>query len=618
LVYPLTQKVDVSMNTAGTMESLMNCFTDLSGVEKGLLKGGTGKERSIDGSGSDEMPFLQMLKESLPSVSKNKACVMGKEHLTKQEGADLQDDAVKNIVSLKKEDLNVLFSALAGLGKDVFDKGGGTFFLTEAGGKEHEANLLMHQRLQKGDANNAILAGRNGQEISAQDVKDLINNIMKGFEGGRSGSESGFVSGKAKQGIVDILKGFGFNEKEIEGLPSTGKNENKQNELAAGKESDIARDTGKKLFDVKTGKLSAAFQEIIKEFRESQSKNGNALPLTTGEESEDVKKRMTALKSNGGEQNKIGTMNTEMKQNATVPKTGLDTAMAALKSNGSEQNKIEMMNTEMKHNAMVPKTGLDTAMAALNAGSKDNHEDMKTRWSVRSGEDSIGTNDKTSFLKAGNTQGQGEKEGYTKFVNESGIKDVETLKMEDAHKEGRLLHRSGDGNHMTVSQSSTASANATENRGAVDMNPRVVINQVIDAAGDKLTKGFGRIRIELSPPHLGKVDMDVLVRNSKVHVILQAENYDVKHLLQSNTEQLKTSLHTQGLTADTITVSVQERSDGNHNEYGQSGTLYQEMSDRGNDSDDQKGLHNSVADTSSMPPEGESNTSPDGRISLFV
>jgi flagellar hook-length control protein FliK len=583
LVYPLTQKVDVSMNTAGAMESLMNCFSDLSGVEKGLLKGGTGKERSIDGSGSDGMPFLQILKESLPSISKNKARAMEKEHLTKQEWSDLKDDAVKNIVSLKKEDLKVLFSALAGLAKDGFDKGGGTIFLTKAGGKENEANLLIHHRLQKGDANNAIVAGRNGREISAQDVKDLINNIMKGFEGGRSGSESGFVSGKAKQGIVDILKGFGFNEKEIEGLPSTGKNESKQNELAAGKESDIARDTGKKLFDVKTGKLSAAFQEIVKEFRESQSKNGNAVPLTTGEESEAVKKRMTALKSNGGEQNKIGTMNTEMKHNAMEPKTGLARALAALKSNGG-----------------------------------DNPEDMKTRGHVRSGKDSIGKNDKASFLKTVNTQGQGEKEGYTKFVNESGIKGVETPKMEDVHKEGRLLHRSGDGNHMTVSQSSTASANAVENRGAVDMNPRVVINQVIDAAGEKLTKGFGRIRIELSPPHLGKVDMDVLVRNSKVHVILQAENYDVKHLLQSNTEQLKTSLHTQGLTADTITVSVQERSDGNHNEYGQSGTLYQEMSDRGSDRDDQKGLHNSVADTSSMSPEGESNISPDGGISLFA
>jgi flagellar hook-length control protein FliK len=583
LVHPLTQKVDVSMNTAGTMKILMNCFSDLSGVEKGLLKGGIGKGRSIEGSGSEKMPFLQMLKESLSSISKNKARAMENEHLTKQEGSHIQDDTEKNGVSLKKEDLKVLFSALAGLANDGFDKGGGTIFLTEAGDKENEANLLTHHRLQQSGVHNAICAGGNGREISAQDVKKVINDIIKGFEGVRSGSESGFVPGNAKQEIVDILKGFGFNEKEIGGLPSTSKKESKQYEQAVRKESDIARDTGKNIFDVKTEKLSAAFQEIVKEFREAQSHNGKALPVTNGEESEDVKKKMAALKSNGGERNKIETMNTQMKQNVTVPKTGLD-----------------------------------TAMAALNAGSKDNTEDMKTRGHVLSGKDSIGTNQKTSFLKAVNTQGQGEKEGYTKFVNESGMKDIVTPTIKEFHNEGRLLHRSGDGNHMTVSQGSTPSANATENRGAVDMNPRVVINQVIDAAGEKLTKGFGRIRIELSPPHLGTVDMDVLVRNSKVHVILQTENYDVKHLLQSNTEQLKTSLHTQGLTADTITVSVQEKSDGNHYEYGQNGTLYQEMSDRGSDRDNQKGLHDSVADTSSMPPEGGSNRGPDGRISLFA
>jgi flagellar hook-length control protein FliK len=575
VAHPLTQKVDGSMNTAGTMESLMNCFSDLSGIGKGLIKGGIGKERSIDGSGSDGMPFLQMLQESLPSISKNVACAMEKEHLTKQEGADLQDDTIKNVLSLKKEELNALFSALPGLAKDGFDKGESSIFLTKAGGKGNEANLLTHHGLQKGDAKNTIFAGRNGREISTQDVKDLINIIMKGFDGGQSGSESGLAPGKAKQEVVDILKGFGFNEKEIEGLPSTGKNESKQNEFITGKESDIARDTGKK--------LSAAFQEIVKECRESQSKNGNALPLTIGEESEDVKKRMTALKSNGG-----------------------------------GRNKIETMNTESKQNTNIPKTGLNTAMAALNATGKDNSEDMKTRGHVSPGRDSIGTNDKASFLKSVNMQGDGEKKGYTKFQNESGVKDVAIPKMEEFHKEGRLLHRSWDGNHMTISQSSMPSGNATENRGAVDMNPRVVINQVIDAAGEKLTKGFGRIRIELNPPHLGTVDMEVLVRNSKVHVILQTENYDVKHLLQSNTEQLKTSLHTQGLTADTISVSVQERSEGNHNEYGQNGPLYQEMNNRGSDRDDQKGLHNSVADTSSMRPEGESNISSDGRISLFA
>ena len=583
MLHPLTQKVDVSMNATGNMNSLMKCFSDLSGVKKGLLKGNIGKGLSMDGLEKDEMPFLQMLKESFLSTSKNKVLAMEKKHLTKQKGFRIHDDTVKNNSSLKKKELSALFCALAGLSKNGLDKETGTIFWTKDGGKENTATLLIPHRLQRGGINNAILAERNGREISVQDVKILINNIIEGFEGVRSGSEAGFVPGKSKQAIVDILKGFGFNEEEIKGILSTDKNEGKQNELAVRKESDVGRDTGKKLFDVKTEKLSAAFKEIVKEFREPRSQHGNTSPLATGKESEDMKKSMTAMKSNG-----------------------------------SEGTKTEMINAEMKQTAKVPKAGLNAAMAALNATGKDNPEEMRKRGHVLSGKVSIDTNDKTTFLKAANTQGQGKKEGYTKFVNESGMKNVATTKMEDSLKEGRLLHRSEGGNHVTVSHGSMPSSNANDSRSAVAMNPRVVINQVVNTAGGKLSKGFERIRIELNPPHLGTVDMDVLVRNGKVQVILQTENYDVKHLLQSNTEQLKTSLQTQGLIADTISVSVQEKSDGNHYEYGQNGTLYQEMSDRGSDRDNQEELHDSVGDDLFLQPEGESNISPNGRISLFA
>ncbi|MBN2516030.1 MAG: flagellar hook-length control protein FliK [Deltaproteobacteria bacterium] len=566
------------------MEILMNCFSDLSGAEKGLLEGGIGKGQSTNGSGSDEIPFLQMLKERLSSNSKNKIPVMGKCFLTEQEGADLKEENTgKSIQSLKKEDLKVLFSALAGLAQNRFDKGGGTVFSTGDGIKENPSKLIPYHGLQKGDAAKAIFDGRNGREISPQDVKNLINHIMKGFERIRSGSESGFVPGKAKQEIVDILKGFGFNEKEIEGLLSVGKNEKEQNEIAVMKESDIGRDTGKKLYDVKTGELSAAVKEIVKEFRESQPQNVSALSSAAGEESDGVKKNVTAMKSNG-----------------------------------SEKNKTETINTEMKQNATVPKAGLRTAITALNATARDNTDDIGKRGNLLSGKDSTVTNDTARHLKTVNTQGQGEKEGNTKFANENGPKDVVITPVEEFHQEGRLVHRSGDGNHVTVSHGSMPSANTTENRGTVAMNPRVVINQVIDATGEKLTKGFGRIRIELNPPHLGTVDMDVLVRDSKVHVVLQTENYNVKQLLQSNMEQLKTSLHTQGLTADTITVYVQEKPDGNHYEYGQNGAPYQEMNDRRNDRDNQTGFRNSMTDSSSISPEGESTVGLDGRISLFA
>ncbi len=91
----------------------------------------------------------------------------------------------------------------------------------------------------------------------------------------------------------------------------------------------------------------------------------------------------------------------------------------------------------------------------------------------------------------------------------------------------------------------------------VEITPRGLINQIVDGA-----KTSGRVRIVLNPPSLGTLDMDVLVRNNKVHVTLQAENTDIKQMLQSSMDNLRTALRSQGLTVDSIQVLAQERSDG--------------------------------------------------------
>ena len=584
LLDPLIQKDDVSMNTAGTIKILMNCLSDLSGVKKGSLEGGIGKEQSANGSASDEMPFLRMLKECFLSNANTTIHVRGKGYREDQKGNRLTDDTGKNSSTLKEENLNAFFSVPLELTQSRSDKDGSTIFLTENGVKENQVKLLLHHGLQKSDASENIFGEQNGRDMSVQDVKGLISNVMKGFEVGRSRSESDLFPGTVKQEIEDVLKGFGFSRKEIERFLSADKNEWKQNGLAVEETSDIVQDTGKKLFDGKTEKFSAAFNEVIKKFHESPSRNGNILSLVSDEKSDDVKKEITAMKNNS-----------------------------------DEKIKNETINTETKLKVTMPKERLHGTIRALNAMDKDHSDDMGRKGHVLSEKESAGTNDTARYVvKKVTTQGQGNKGGNIKFVNENESKDSAITPMEEFHNEGRLMHRSGDGNHMTVSHSTMPSANASESRSVVAMNPRIVINQVADATGDKLTKGFGRIRIELNPPHLGTVDMDVLVRDSKVHVILQTENYDVKQLLQSNTEQLKTSLHTQGLTVDTISVSVQERSDGNHYEYGHNGTLYREMNDRRDDSDKQTGFHNSMGDASSSPTEGETTIGLDGRISLFA
>ena len=167
--------------------------------------------------------------------------------------------------------------------------------------------------------------------------------------------------------------------------------------------------------------------------------------------------------------------------------------------------------------------------------------------------------------------------------------------------------------HNTTSHASGGSSAVNESVNSHAIEPRVLINQI--ASG---VKRPGRVRITLNPPRLGTLDVDVLVRDNKVHVMLQPENNDVRQILQSNVESLKSSLRNQGLVADTINVSVQEKSDGANHGSGQSETLFKEGRNRKGNEEDQGREQNSLNHNPSSFEEENPRVRSDGRISLFA
>ena len=80
--------------------------------------------------------------------------------------------------------------------------------------------------------------------------------------------------------------------------------------------------------------------------------------------------------------------------------------------------------------------------------------------------------------------------------------------------------------------------------------------------------------------------MDVMVKHNKVHIILQTQNSDVSHILQSNVKELKKSLQSQGLVVSNINVFSQEGSGKITYGFVQNGGLFREgrnpKEDRGN------------------------------------
>jgi flagellar hook-length control protein FliK len=91
------------------------------------------------------------------------------------------------------------------------------------------------------------------------------------------------------------------------------------------------------------------------------------------------------------------------------------------------------------------------------------------------------------------------------------------------------------------------------------ISPGEIINQVTNEIKETAANDGGRVKITLNPPSLGKLEMDVTVRNGKVEVVLVADNKDVQQTLNTHIDKLKGSLQTQGLTIERCDVFMQDR-----------------------------------------------------------
>ncbi|HTZ39863.1 MAG TPA: flagellar hook-length control protein FliK [Syntrophales bacterium] len=93
------------------------------------------------------------------------------------------------------------------------------------------------------------------------------------------------------------------------------------------------------------------------------------------------------------------------------------------------------------------------------------------------------------------------------------------------------------------------------------VKPQVVISQVVNGAIETLRDGTGRAVLNLQPPRLGTLDLDVAVKDNRVTMIMLADNQEVKQMLQSGMEDLRNALQDKGFQIDRLEVLVQNRPD---------------------------------------------------------
>ena len=91
---------------------------------------------------------------------------------------------------------------------------------------------------------------------------------------------------------------------------------------------------------------------------------------------------------------------------------------------------------------------------------------------------------------------------------------------------------------------------------------RLLVDQIVSQLPTEADKGFSRVRIALFPENLGGLDMDIIIRENKIHVVLMADRQDVRQLLQGHADQLRNALQNQGLQVDGIDFLLRDSSRG--------------------------------------------------------
>ena len=83
-----------------------------------------------------------------------------------------------------------------------------------------------------------------------------------------------------------------------------------------------------------------------------------------------------------------------------------------------------------------------------------------------------------------------------------------------------------------------------------------VLNSVDNGIKMMLSQGENRISIKLHPPELGKIQVELIVKDNHVNARLHTENAAVKEVIMTNLGQLKSNIENAGISVQRFDVEV--------------------------------------------------------------
>jgi|GEM_PF-2688053 len=253
----------------------------------------------------------------------------------------------------------------------------------------------------------------------------------------------------------------------------------------------------------------------------------------------------------------------------------------------------------------------------LKAGEEDNNTHSNSRLSVQeiketqAGKDNLRfADDQYSNAAKGNAANKAQSDTMQTILSEVSGK----IKADQKAATGAVEKNNEEFSLISGNTASSGTVNSEKNNTVL---PDKIISQVTSEIKEATANDGGRVKITLNPPSLGKLDMDVSIRNGKVEVVLVAENKDVQQALNTHIDKLKGGLQNQGLTIERCDVFLQDKREEYQQSFSQQAFNHQESS--GRDSRRENNYDEEVKAAATIPerPGNVLRTSTDN-ISLFA
>ena len=360
-----------------------------------------------------------------------------------------------------------------------------------------------------------------------------------------------------------------------------------KSEVLQPKVSEVVYKDNEKLFEVNQ-KLSAEAQKDFKEL-ENQNNTFSKIKISSSEEISErpIENKITNENKSLVDKDAVKTSSISKDENVNVKTIKIDSNGIKSDNNISDQIKVKENIPEVKAEKTSSKAEDSKEVKNSSDGKNIKQSDIKVRTdsgnqssnnSTELGEtkNDIGlknnqqsnSKDQSNFNDQNSNHAQNQKESKTSVaaINSSNqndsTKEVKTELLDDKSNNQKM-----PGSQFSSDLKNVQDSGVKETRGAQvfhDQPKMIKPSQIINEISSFIQKGDVKsIVLKLTPENLGKVKVEVNMIDKVLHANIEVENENVRQTIQTNFDQLKSSLIQSGITVAGLTISLNNGSEKN-------------------------------------------------------